>query len=183
MIAFNDSGDGMPRDIVLRRYDQAPGRGTDPGPSQVDGFIKQSRGHGRIYSGVGGGTTVKLDLPPPDRGPQGGRVLADTTDAGARGCEIILVVDDTLLRRLTTASLRDRQRRRGGCAGHLEPHARRPAAVHRHGNGARGRGAARTPRIKVLFTTRYTPNAVQNGGVLDAGVNVLPSIHHRTACE
>jgi CheY-like chemotaxis protein len=31
----------------------------------------------------------------------------------------------------------------------------------------------RQPRLKVLFTTGYTPNAVVHGGVLDPGVELL----------
>lgn len=40
-----------------------PGQGTDLGLSRVYGFIKQSGGQVKIYSEVGGGTTVKLYLP------------------------------------------------------------------------------------------------------------------------
>jgi CheY-like chemotaxis protein len=68
------------------------GKGTGLGLSMVYGFIKQSRGHIKIYSEVGCGTSIRLFLP---------RAAGETqTEATAqpppmpRGHERILVVED-----------------------------------------------------------------------------------------
>ena len=71
------------------------GEGTGLGLSQVYGFVKQSRGHARIYSEVDQGTTIKIYLP---RATGQGIVepasLPPVEDVEGQPGETILIVED-----------------------------------------------------------------------------------------
>jgi two-component system, NtrC family, sensor kinase len=67
-IAFMDSGEGMPLDVLARAFEpyfttRNAGVGTGLGLSQVYGFARQSGGLATIDSTVGHGTTVTMYLP------------------------------------------------------------------------------------------------------------------------
>jgi histidine kinase/DNA gyrase B/HSP90-like ATPase len=102
VIGISDTGTGMPADIVAKAIDpffttKSVGEGTGLGLSMVYSFAKQSRGHMRIYSEVGHGTTVKLFLP---------RALQDAVDLEkpveeapqGQGETILVVEDDATVR-------------------------------------------------------------------------------------
>ena len=71
MIAVSDTGSGIPASILSKVFDpffttKAPGKGAGLGLSMVYGFVKQSRGHIKIYSEEGHGTSIKIYLPRSD---------------------------------------------------------------------------------------------------------------------
>ncbi|HEX3710423.1 MAG TPA: CHASE3 domain-containing protein [Pseudolabrys sp.] len=191
LIAVTDTGGGMKPEIVARAFDpffttKATGKGTGLGLSQVYGFVKQSKGHIKIYSEVGAGTTAKLYLPRiADGVPQVERRRPQPALVGQSSEVILVVEDDHLMRHLTAASLMELGYTvldSDGAADALAVLSSRPDitllftdVVMPDVNGKKlAEEAQRTrPDLKVLFTTGYTPNAVVHGGVLDAGVNFL----------
>jgi CheY-like chemotaxis protein len=99
-VFVSDSGTGMAPEVIERAFEpffttKGVGRGTGLGLSMVYGFAKQSRGHAKIYSELGHGTSVKLYLPRAVHDVEEtvpGRPEACTLHAGGR--EAILVVED-----------------------------------------------------------------------------------------
>jgi len=194
MIAVTDTGAGMPADVAARAFDpffttKPAGRGTGLGLSQVYGFIKQSRGHIKIYSEIGAGTTVKIYLPRLISAAEGAaQPTVPTPEIVPKGAasEVVLVVeDDPLMRETTADALRDLGYTVvdcGSAADALRRLAGEPAAsllltdiVMPEMNGKQLADEAVKLRsaLKVLFMTGYTRNAVVHGGVLDPGVNFL----------
>jgi signal transduction histidine kinase/CheY-like chemotaxis protein len=191
MIAITDTGVGMTPEVAARAFDpffttKSTGKGTGLGLSQVYGFIKQSRGHIKVYSEPGVGTTVKIYLP---------RLVAEAVDikrgapaplrTGDRSEIILIVEDEALMRRLATEALHDLGYTvfdADGAAGALAT-LDRVADVKLlftdvvmpdiNGKKLAEEALRRRPGLKVLFTTGYTPNAVVHGGVLDQGVNFI----------
>ena len=70
------------------------GRGTGLGLSMVYGFVKQSRGHVKIYSEVGHGTSIRLYFPRADQPTASVTAAAPATRELPGGRETILVVED-----------------------------------------------------------------------------------------
>jgi signal transduction histidine kinase len=191
MIGVTDTGVGMAQDIAARVFDpffttKPAGKGTGLGLSQVYGFVKQSRGHTKIYSEPGSGTTLKIYLP---------RLMGDARDVERREAEpmrtgdrseIVLVVeDDTLMRRLAADALHEL----GYTVFESDNAADALATLDRisdikllftdvvmpdiNGKKLADEAVRRRPNLKVIFTTGYTANAVVHGGVLDHGVNFI----------
>jgi PAS domain S-box-containing protein len=193
MLAITDSGRGMTPEVKAKAFDpffttKDVGHGTGLGLSQVYGFIKQSRGHVKIYSEVGEGTTIKLYLPR-------AHSTASLKDEDAEvqslprgsGAEIVLVVeDDADVRNYTCDTLRElgyvvleaENGRRGLALLEANPRAKVLFTDVGLPGGMNGRQLAdearrRRPDLKVLFTTGYARNAIVHDGRLDPGVELI----------
>ena len=190
LIAVSDTGTGMPKEVLDRAFEpffttKESGQGTGLGLSQVYGFVKQLRGHVKIYSEAGEGTTVKIYLhrhydaataptPPPAEtahGRSGECVLVVEDDADVRASVVETLTDlgyEVLeadgaekalqrLRQYKTVSL-------------LLTDVVMPGM-----NGRKLVEEARSlsPSLKVLYMTGYSRNAIVHQGRLDADVELI----------
>ncbi len=98
LLAVSDSGHGISPEIMDRVFDpffttKDVGKGSGLGLSMVYGFVKQSKGHVKIYSEPGHGTSVKLYLPVADDSSEVPEQYPEAS-AGLHGSEVILVAED-----------------------------------------------------------------------------------------
>jgi signal transduction histidine kinase/HAMP domain-containing protein/ActR/RegA family two-component response regulator len=99
-IAVADSGVGMDRATVERAFEpffttKEVGKGSGLGLSMVYGFVSQSKGHVRVDSAPGRGTTVTLYLPRADGEAPPSRPDEEAAEAPVEpGTETILLVED-----------------------------------------------------------------------------------------
>jgi PAS domain S-box-containing protein len=110
-LAVSDTGGGIPPELLDRVIEpffttKQPGKGSGLGLSMVYGFAKQSRGHLKIYSEPGQGTTVRLYLP---RAVAAGDAAATAEEPEARapddGGAVLVVEDRADVRRMVARHL------------------------------------------------------------------------------
>ena len=190
LVAVTDTGHGMSPEVLAKVFDpffttKPVGKGTGLGMSQVYGFAKQSGGHVKIYSEVGHGTTVKLYLPR-QTGGTSAAIPPRVQEAPNGGSETVLVVeDDERVRSFATEALRELGYRvlvasEGETALEvlrtdldivlLFTDVVMPGMT---GRQLADQAVAHNPRLKVLYTTGYTRNAIVHNGMVDAGTNYL----------
>ena len=193
LIAVTDNGSGMTTHVAAKAFDpffttKMVGKGTGLGLSQVYGFVRQSGGHVKIYSETDVGTTVKIYLP-----RYVGEDEADTTPetkayarAGLQKEVILIVEDDDRVRRMSSETLQELGYTVVEAASGREaiskieegivPHLLFTDVVMPEMTGAELAAELTTklPRLRVLFTTGYTRNAIVHNGMLDAGTHLLP---------
>jgi signal transduction histidine kinase len=189
-LAVTDTGVGMGADVRERALEpffttKEVGKGSGLGLSMIYGFARQSKGHVKIYSEVGRGTTVRLYLPRDVGGAQ--EVAIALNGEGERGTETVLVVeDDEQVRLLATTSLRERgyavlEAVNGAAAltlldstAHIDvvltdmvmPGMLTGKDVAEHALKVR-------PNVKVLFTSGYADASVMRNGLVKAGARFL----------
>ncbi|HEY2007396.1 MAG TPA: response regulator [Rhizomicrobium sp.] len=183
MLAVTDTGTGMTPDVMARVFEpffttKPEGKGTGLGLAQTYGFVKQSGGHIKIYSEVGHGTTIKLYLPRTRRQTD---ALAMALGAPVqRGNEHVLVVeDDPDVRAAVVDMLADLGYRVGQAANAESALALlrqqtpdliftdvvMPGAISTREFTRRAQEMH--PRIRILYTSGYTQNAIVHNGKLD----------------
>ncbi|MBI1779505.1 MAG: PAS domain S-box protein [Proteobacteria bacterium] len=192
MLAVTDTGIGMAPDVVRRAFEpffttKDVGQGSGLGLSMVFGFAKQSKGHVKIYSELGQGTTVKLYLP---QAAASGAVEVDAGGAitqSPRGSETILAVeDDAFVRGYVVQQLHSlgyQVAEASDAPDALEILRQREDIVllftdvilPKGMNGRELADAARRlrPQLRVLYTSGYTENAILHQGRLDPHVHLL----------
>jgi PAS domain S-box-containing protein len=192
MLAVTDNGSGMTPEVIAKAFDpffttKDIGHGTGLGLSQVYGFIKQSRGHVKIYSELGEGTTVKLYLP---RALGLQEEIEDESTTlflhGPKDETILVVEDDADVRSFTCETLAEigykvLSAENGATALRvLSNHPEICALFTDVGlpGGMNGRQLAeearkQRPDLRVLFTTGYARNAIVHEGRLDPGVDLI----------
>ena len=183
MLAVTDTGTGMTAEVMGRVFEpffttKPEGKGTGLGLAQTYGFVKQSGGHIKIYSEVGHGTTIKLYLPRTRRQTD---ALAPALGVPVQGGHehILVVEDDPDVRTAVVDMLAD--------LGYRVAHAENaqsalallkqqtpeliftdvvmPGAISTREFTRRAQEMH--PRIRILYTSGYTQNAIVHNGKLD----------------
>ena len=193
MLAVSDTGEGMDADTKAHIFEpffttKGLGKGTGLGLSTVYGIVKQSGGYISVYSEPGRGTTFKVYLPRVQDAVKAQR-KEEAREAGAdtRGRETILVVEDEpMIRELIETMLQSR-----GYSVLIVDNPMQAAAFSAEYSGPihllltdvvmpgiSGREianqiSAQRPKMKVIFVSGYTPNAIVHHGILDEDLNFL----------
>jgi signal transduction histidine kinase len=181
-LAVGDTGIGMNAETQRRIFEpfyttKAQGKGTGLGLAVVSGVVKQSRGHIRVSSEPGVGTTFRIYFPRVEGARA--RPRSDAPVEGVRGGTetILLVEDDEAVRALSRTVLRragyhvleaeSGDDALGVCAGNA-------AAIdllltdvvmpRMSGPQLAERVKATRPGMKVLFMSGYTESSVGNDG-------------------
>jgi len=191
MLAVSDTGVGMDAETQNRIFEpffttKPAGQGTGLGLATVYGIVKQSAGYIWVYSEPGLGTTFKIYLPRVDEMPDG-ISPASPSESTRGGDETILLVEDN-------AALREVTRRRleelgytvllaadGAEALALAGARSEPIDLlltdvvmpNLGGGELAQRLAALRPGLRVLYMSGYTDGAIEQHGVLAAGVMLL----------
>jgi len=111
VLEVSDTGCGMDAHTQERVFEpffttKEQGKGTGLGLATVFGIVKQSGGHVALSSSPGKGTTFEIYLPRVSKSPSSREARVDGQPTIEKGCETILVVEDTdLVRHLVDSVL------------------------------------------------------------------------------
>ncbi|MGA2977718.1 MAG: PAS domain S-box protein [Spirochaetia bacterium] len=190
-IAVSDTGVGMDQETLSHIYEpffstKKLGKGTGLGLATVYGIVKQSGGYINCYSELGRGTTFTIYFPLTLEEADKPLVAAPGTTA-SRGRETVLLVeDDGAVRRFARSVLKDEGylviEASGGEEALSDVFARSLTVAllvtdvvmpRMSGKELARRLEEICPKVKVLYVSGYTSNAISRHGILDAGLDFL----------
>jgi PAS domain S-box-containing protein len=191
MVSVTDTGIGMSPETAAKAFEpffttKPIGHGTGLGLSMIYGFAKQSRGHVRLQSALGEGTTICLYLPR-HRGVLGAEAGEGVRQQPPQGSgETVLVVeDDPSVRLLIGEVLRDLGY---SCLEAVDGQSALPFIASNIRMdlmitdvglpGLNGRQVAEIarehrPDLQVLFVTGYAEHATDRGRFLGPGMQMI----------
>jgi len=192
VVAIADTGVGMPPEVIEHAFEpffttKDVGRGTGLGLSMVYGFVTQSRGHVRIASEIGRGTSIMLYLPKATTEGAAPDIPESAVESVTDGRETILIVeDDAAVRKVAATILK-----RIGYQVWQAEDGKSALDILQTGiaidllftdlimpNGMSGQDLMRTarerrPDLKVLFASGYSEQFIAGRGVADHGIPLL----------
>jgi two-component system cell cycle sensor histidine kinase/response regulator CckA len=190
MLAVSDTGSGMDKEIQEHIFEpffttKKVGQGTGLGLSTIYGIVKQNNGFIWVYSEPGKGTTFKAYLPKvKDMEPE---EKEQTPAENPGGSETVLIVeDDDNLRKFAQRALQmygyrildaengeDALRICAEYEGQIDLMITDVVMPKIGGREAAKRLKSLYPKIKVIYMSGYTNNAIVNYDVLESGLNFL----------
>lgn len=197
MISVTDTGHGITHENISRVFEpffttKEIGQGSGLGLSMVFGFVKQSKGHIRVYSEPDEGTSIKMYFPR-TRTEEQHIVTARAKSKLTGGTETILVVeDDGAVREHVVAQLRalGYQVVEASAGAEAIEILKQTSSIDLlftdvvMPGGMGGKELADLarqlrPNLKVLYTSGYTENSIVHHGKLDPGVKLLNKPYRR----
>jgi len=186
MISISDTGCGMDRETLARVFEpffttKEQGKGTGLGLATVYGIVKQSGGHVTVYSELGHGTTFKI-LVPRSREKVAATETSQHEAAAPGGTEVLLLVEDEeSLRAVMKSYLQNKgyvvmdaadPEQAIGLAekAPVPPHLLLTDVVLPQISGVKlaQRLAAVYPKLRVLYVSGYTADAIVHHGARNA---------------
>jgi two-component system, cell cycle sensor histidine kinase and response regulator CckA len=191
LLSVSDTGHGMDAETVSHIFEpffttKPEGKGTGLGLATVFGIAKQSGGHVSVYSELGRGTTFRVYLPRVDRETSTSEVAAVSTPP-PRGTETVLLVEDAEALRpmiheileaagycvLESSDPEEALLRAASYDGTLDLVLTDVVMPHMSGPDLVKVIHATRPRVKVLYMSGYTNDAIGRQGVIEPGMHFL----------
>jgi CheY-like chemotaxis protein len=190
MLAVTDTGTGMDAPTKARIFEpffttKPVGKGTGLGLATVYGAVQQSGGFIWLYSEVGQGTSFKIYLPRVDAVAP--HAAAEDAAGSLDGSETVLVAEDEdAVRQIIERALQARGYRvmaardgrealalAGRHAGQIDLLVTDVVMPDMNGRELSARLTQARPKVRTLFLSGYTDDAILHHGVLEDGVSFL----------